>query len=199
MNSKALGAVIAFTALTTALNFVRIPVPFLPGYNFQLGDIAIVIALLLFGFVVGISVALLNMLLGMTVFVSAGGVFGAFYYFLSILALFCGIIIFEKLIAPRATQKFTPKKCTAISTACGVLSRTLIMLLLDITVYSYVFSIASGYNVSTSAALILALIPGIIVYNIVVALYVIPTSYFIAEKVSKHTSIMSPFKISKEN
>jgi riboflavin transporter FmnP len=49
MNTKAIGITIAFTALATALNFVRIPVPYMPTFNYQMGDIALVVAFLLFG------------------------------------------------------------------------------------------------------------------------------------------------------
>ncbi len=199
MNSKALGAIVAFTALTTALNFVRIPVPFLPGYSYQLGDIAIVIALLLFGLRVGVTVGLLNMLLNMTVFVSAGGIIGAVYYFISILALFFGIFIFERLIRQKVSEKCPDHKVAALCTACGVLSRTVIMLVLDITLYGYLFSVASGLDVSKSAALIFALIPGIIVYNITVALYVIPTSYYIATRVTKTTLFATSFSSGKKD
>jgi riboflavin transporter FmnP len=187
MNTKAIGAVIAFAALTVALNFIRIPVPYLPQYSYQLGDIAIVVALLLFGFRVGISVAVLSMIISILVNTSPVGPIGPLYYFLSVFALLFGVFIFEKLIRPRLAQNLTATKRATFSTVCGVLSRTLIMLPLDYYIYGYLVSLVSGLSVSASYALVLATMPLIISYNVTVPLYVIPISYFIASKVSKHS------------
>jgi len=60
MNTKAIGVTIAFAALTTALNVIKIPVPYLQNYSYQIGDIALVAAFLLFGPKSGIAVAFLR-------------------------------------------------------------------------------------------------------------------------------------------
>ena len=96
MNSKALGLVIAFTALATALNLIRIPVPYLLNYSYQLGDIILVIAFLLFGVKIGLTVAVFNMFASMVIFPNPVGIIGAPYYLFSILTMVLGVYIFGK-------------------------------------------------------------------------------------------------------
>jgi uncharacterized membrane protein len=67
MNSKTISTIIAFTALTTALNFAKIPVPYMPTFSYTMGDIVIVIALLLFGAKPGVAVAFLSTIITMII------------------------------------------------------------------------------------------------------------------------------------
>ncbi len=187
MNTKAIGAIIAFTALTVVLNFIRIPAPYLPTYSYQLGDIAIVTALLLFGLGTALSVAGLSMLISILINTSPVGPVGPMYYFLSVFALLFGVYAFEKFINPKFAKNLTASRCATLSTAGGVLSRTLIMLPLDYYIYGYLVSMVSGLSISDSYALVLSTMPLIIVYNVTVPLFVVPISYFIAKSVSKYS------------
>jgi riboflavin transporter FmnP len=191
MNTKAIGIIIAFTALTTVLNLIPIPVPFLPTYSYQLGDIAIVTAFLLFGPKYGISVAFLNMFVSMTILFRPESFVGAPYYFISVLAMLAGVYASEKLIAKRKfrLKDYSIAKPALLITIFAVLSRTLIMLPLDYTVYGFLVSIVSGLSVSLAYAIVLAAMPSIILFNITVPIYVIPTSYFISSKISKGLKI----------
>jgi uncharacterized membrane protein len=105
MNSKALGLVIAFTALATALNLIRIPVPYLLNYSYQLGDIILVIAFLLFGVKIGLTVAIFNMFASMAIFPNPVGIIGAPYYLFSVLTMVLGVYIFGRIIKPRIINK----------------------------------------------------------------------------------------------
>jgi riboflavin transporter FmnP len=191
MNTKAIGIIIAFTALTTVLNLIRIPVPFLPTFSYQFGDIVIVTAFLLFGPKYGISVGFLSMFVSMTILFGPGSFVGPPYYFVSVLAMLSGVYASEKLIAWRRGpfKTYSIVKPAISATIFSVLSRTLIMLPLDYTVYGFLVSLVSGLSVSTSYAIVLAIMPSIILFNITVPLYVVPTSYFIAEKVAKGLKI----------
>lgn len=187
MNSKSIGAIIAFTALTTALNFVRIPVPYMPTFYYQMGDIVIVIAFLLFGMKTGVTVAVLNMLVTMAIFTGPGGFVGAPYYLVAVLTMVFGIYLFEKIIKPKIqTKRHAATKSASLATVFGILTRTLIMLPLDYAVYSFLVSLVSGLSISTAYGIVLASMPGIILYNITVPIYVIPTSYYIAKKAPKY-------------
>lgn len=187
MNSKAIGAIIAFTALATALNFVRIPVPYMPTFSYQMGDIVLVIAFLLFGMKTRVTVAVLNMLISMAIFTGPGSFVGAPYYLVAVLTMVFGIYLFEKIIKPKIqTKRHVAFASTSLSTAFGILTRTLIMLPLDYVVYGFLVSLVSGLSMSNAYGIVLASMPGIILYNITVPIYVIPTSYYIAKKTSKH-------------
>jgi riboflavin transporter FmnP len=191
MNSKAISLVIAFTALATALNFVRIPVPFLLNYSYQLGDIILVIAFLLFGLKIGLTVALFNMLTTMVIYPNPVSIIGAPYYLFSILAMVLGAYLFGKLIKQRTqTKPNIDAKSATFSTICAILTRTLIMLPLDFLIFPYLVSLASGWSIVDAYNSVFLVMPAIILYNITVPIYVIPISYVISKKVSLH--IKSP-------
>jgi riboflavin transporter FmnP len=197
MKTKTIGIIIAFTALTTVLNYIPIPVPFLPNYSYQLGDIAIVTAFLLFGPKYGVSVSFLNMFVSMTILFGPGSFVGPPYYFISVLAMLTGVYASEKLVIWRRfpLKTHSTAKPALFATILSVLSRTLIMLPLDYFLYGFLVSIVSGFSISQSYAIVIAVMPLIILFNITVPLYVIPTSYFIREKVAKGLKIEPNNKI----
>jgi len=194
MNAKAIGIIIAFTALTTALNFVRIPAPYNPVLSYQLSDIVLIVAFLLFGLKVGITIAGLHMILKMTIFVDVSGPVGPPYYLIAFLSMFFGVYLFEKLVKLNKSDKGLSKN-VALSTSLGTFTRTLIMLPLDYIVYGFLVSVVSGLSIAESYELVIIAMPSMIFYNITVPIIMIPTSYFIARKLSRYTSSMfkSPF------
>jgi riboflavin transporter FmnP len=191
MNTKVIAIIIAFTALTTVLNLIRIPVPFLPTFSYYLGDIAIATAFLLFGSKYGISVAFLSMIMSMTILFGPGSFVGPPYYFISVLTMLLGVYASKKLIGWRRLSLMSASitKQVLFATILAVLTRTLIMLPLDYYAYGLLVSFVSGLSISQSYAIILAVMPSIILFNITVPIYVIPTSYFISQKVAKGLKI----------
>lgn len=190
MNTKAIGIIIAFTALTTALNFVKIPAPYLPTFSYTMGDIVIVIALLLFGIKPGVAVAFLSTIITMIILPGPAGVVGPPYYFISILTMLLGVLIAMKLIESRSKLQ-VQAKTVILLTLLAVLTRILIMIPLDYTVYGALVSIVSGLSMVESYAIVIAAMPLIILYNITVPLYAIPTGYYIAKKLSKNLKIQN--------
>ncbi len=187
MNSKTLGLVIAFTALATALNLVRIPVPFLFGYSYQLGDIILVIAFLLFGIKIGLTIAIADMFVSMTIYPNPVGIIGAPYYLFSVLTMVLGVYIFGRILKSRIQNKpFFKAKSAALSTVCAVFTRTLLMLPMDFLVFPYLVFIVSGLSISEAFNSVLIAMPAIVLYNITVPIYVVPISYLVAKKVSVH-------------
>lgn len=187
MNTREIGVTIAFSALTIALNLIRIPVPYLLSFSYQLGDISIIVAFLLFGPKRGITVALLSMVANMTIFPVPGGLVGPPYYFLAILSMFLGIYISERNIGRKLSTSETHPvaRRVTLSTILGASTRTLIMLPLDYTVYGLLVAlVVPGITLSAAYAIVFATMPLIVSYNISVPLFMIPISYFIARKVS---------------
>jgi riboflavin transporter FmnP len=190
MKSKAIGIIIAFTALTTALNFIKIPVPYMPTFSYTMGDITIVIVLLLIGLKLGITVAFLSTMITMIILPGPAGLVGPPYYFIGVSTMLLGVYIATKLLGRRANLQ-SDVKVVILLTLLGVLTRTLIMLPLDYTVYGALVSIVSGLSMSKAYAIVIASMPGIVAYNITVPLYVIPTSYYLAKKLSKSLKIQN--------
>jgi riboflavin transporter FmnP len=190
MKSKAIGIIIAFTALTTALNFIKIPVPYMPTFSYTIGDITIVIVLLLLGLKLGITVAFLSTMITMIILPGPAGLVGPPYYFIGVSTMLLGVYIATKLLGRRDNLQ-SGAKVVILLTLLAVLTRTLIMLPLDYTVYGALVSIVSGLSMSNAYAIVIASMPGIVAYNITVPLYVIPTSYYITKKLSKSLKIQN--------
>jgi riboflavin transporter FmnP len=181
------GIVAAFTALTAVLNLIKIPVPFLPWFNYQLGDLTLVITFLLFGLSIGFTVVILSMIISISMLPTAVGVIGAPYYYVAVITMVFGVCLYEKLIKPKIqNSRYLVAKSTSISTVISILTRTLIMLPLDYYIYGYLVSIVSGLGLAEAYAFVLAWMPLMILYNITVPIFAIPTSYYTAEKISKH-------------
>jgi riboflavin transporter FmnP len=190
MKSKAIGIIIAFTALTTALNFIKIPVPYMPTFSYTIGDITIVIVLLLLGLKLGITVAFLSTMITMIILPGPAGLVGPPYYFIGVSTMLSGVYIATKLLGRRDNLQ-SGAKVVILLTLLAVLTRTLIMLPLDYTVYGALVSIVSGLSMSNAYAIVIASMPGIVAYNITLHLYVIPTSYYITKKLSKSLKIQN--------
>jgi riboflavin transporter FmnP len=180
--------VITFTALTISLNIIKIPVPYMPTFSYTIGDIIIVIAFLFLGSKPGITVALLSTIITMIILPGPAGIVGPLYYLLATSTMLLGVYLSSKLIQGRK-EILSGTKTVIIFTLLAILTRTLIMLPIDYTVYGALVSVVSGLSMSTSYAIVIAAMPGIILYNITVPIYVVPTSYYIARKTSRELKI----------
>jgi len=192
MNTKAVAVTIAFTALATALNYVKIPAPYLIGFSYQMGDIVLIVALLLFGAKIGVTVATLNMLMTIILYQNPAGPIGPPYYLISVLAMFLGIYLAEKV---NKKKKTADKKASAdlvgLATASGVISRTLIMFPLDYFFYGFLVSVVSGLTIAESYALVMLALPSMIIYNITVPIIMVPISYLVATRLAKYNPLMN--------
>lgn len=192
MNTKAVGVIIAFTALATVLNYIKIPVPYLVGFSYQMGDIVLIVALLLFGLRPAIVIATLNMLMTIILYQNPAGPIGPPYYLISVLAMFLGLYVAEKVIRRKRTpEKSYIVQSVGFSTTSGVLSRTLIMLPLDYFIYGFLVSVVSGLSIAESYAIVMFALPSMIIYNITVPIIMVPISYLIAKRLAKYGSLVS--------
>lgn len=98
MDSKSIAAIIVFTALTLALNLspIKIPAPYAPFLIYQVWEIPIVAAFVLYGPKVGVPVALINTLILLIIFPGALPT-GPFYNLAAILSMLIGIYIVQKV------------------------------------------------------------------------------------------------------
>jgi hypothetical protein len=75
-------------------------------------------------------------------------------------------------------------------TALGITFRAAIMPILDFSLlYHILLPLALGRNFTE--AFMLALVPGMVIFNATVPLYTIPISYFVAKKVSRSLKMSS--------
>lgn len=71
MNTKSIALIITFAAVAIALNAVKIPSVFYPGVPYQISQIPIIVAFVLFGARIGLLVGVLNMAGGLFLFSTA--------------------------------------------------------------------------------------------------------------------------------
>jgi len=185
MNTKKIAVTIAFATLTIVLNTIRIPALYWPGYYYRVYEIPMVVAFMLFGPKIGISVTVLNLLGQMVFFPVPAGFAGYPFGVIAVLTMMLGVYLANMLVKRRLRLKIviSGNKIIVYLTALGIAFRAAVMPLLDYSLlYHFLLPIALGRTFTE--AYLIALVPGMFVFNITVALYTIPISYLIARKVA---------------
>jgi riboflavin transporter FmnP len=185
MDSKNIAFVSVFTALTIVLNLspLKIPAPFAPYLYYQVWEIPIVAAFLLFSPLMGMAVAVLNTTVLLLIFPGALPT-GPLYNLAAILGMLIGIYAIIKFSAKVTTDR----KETVVpifSTAIGILSRVFVMSFVNWAFLRYPPPI--GFSFSEQA--ISLVLPIIAVFNATLALYTIPLGFILARAVSSRTKL----------
>jgi riboflavin transporter FmnP len=176
LNTKTLAAVVVFTALAIALNLspIKIPAPFAPYLIYQIWEIPIVTAFLLFGAAVGVSITIVNTLALFAFFPGALPT-GPMYNMAAVLSMLLGIgltkIILKKRFATHETV------IAVLYTASGVILRSASMAIVNYSLLR--FPPPVGY--SFDEAQILLSLPLVTIFNLTLALYTIPIGYSLAK------------------
>lgn len=185
MDSKTIALIAVFAALTVALTLsspVRIPAPYAPFLIYQIWEIPIVAAFLLFGPKIGTSIAVIN---SVVLFFWFPGELpsGPFYNLAAVLSMLLGVLLTIKLMGNfkiRSQAVMAPS-----ATALGIATRVLVM-----TVVNWIFlryPPPVGYGMPDPA--ILAFLPIVGLFNASIALYTVPLGQVIAKAVSVATRI----------
>jgi riboflavin transporter FmnP len=186
MDTKTIALIIAFSALAIVLNAIRIPTIYWPGFFYRVYEIPIVVAFLLFGPKVGVSVTALNLFGQMVFFPIPGGIVAYPFGLIAILVMMLGVYSANMLIKRGFPSASTLREGRIVIylMVLGVVFRTAIMPFLDFGVlYHFLLPVALGR--SFTEVYMVGLIPGMVAFNATVPLYTIPISYFVAKKVNK--------------
>lgn len=180
MKTQTIAGGVIFAALTIALNLspVKIPAPYAPFLIYQIWEIPIVTALLLYGFWVGATISIINTTVLLGVFPGALPT-GPLYNLAAVLSMLLGIYIIQGF----ATKHFEARRqaiLTTFSTVLGTTTRVGIMTIINLVFLRYPPPV--GYSMSLEAVIVMLPIIGI--FNATLALYTIPLGYFIARAVS---------------
>ena len=195
MNAKSIALAITFAAVAIALNAVRIPTVFYPNNFFQLTQIPIVIAFLLFGLRIGVFVGVLNLLGALALFPL--GTAGLIVYpmdFVSLLLMFAGIWLASMFITQSdVSGRFQVLKKPVVGLTIGaIVVRGGIMPLIDYVVINHILlPLILGFQRPEEA--IIALVPVFVLYNVIVPLYTIPVAYLVATRVARYLKIEPRF------
>jgi riboflavin transporter FmnP len=188
MNTRSIAIIITFTALCIVLIPLRIPTVFWPGFNYYFWEIPIVAAFLLFGFKIALSISVLNTLARMVILPLANPLIIPLINFQPVLTMLLGVYLAQKLVLRRASEEksISDARKGMYVTALGVAVRAGIMPFIDYVNYHTVFPFFFG---PFSEAYIIALMPGIVVFNVLVPLYGVSVGYLVAKTVGKSLKI----------
>lgn len=187
MNTKEIALIITFAALTMALDPVRVPSMFLLGVYFRFCEIPIVAASLLFGFKVGVSVAILNVAVDIILYPAPGAVMGIPFVLTLTLSMLAGLFLAFRLLDRRASKisnhGIKPLKHFI---AIGTLFRTIPAPFLMYSFYRFLLPII-GINLSD--VYLITVTPLFALYAVIFSLYTIPIGYLIARTISRNLKV----------
>ncbi len=170
--------------LNPAITGIALPFPLMPTLYFQVWEIPLVISFLLFGFKVAIPADFLNAVFLIAIFPGPSQP----YYVTSALATFgtmFGVYVGYKLFTARGPAKTPKSKGTFISVtvALAIVFRTAVM---AATMFCILYFDPLGVFPYMPASYILGVIlPLQAIFNIIVPVYLVPTSYLVAKLVNR--------------
>jgi len=187
MNSKTIAVVAVFTALTVVLVLspAKIPAPYAPFLKYQIWEIPIVTAFLLYGPLVGVSISVINTIILLGVYPGDLPI-GPLYNFAAVLSMLLGIYILHRFIVKRSSGRREKILVVVSSTALGTILRVGIMSIVNWVFLQYPYPI--GFNMPVEA--ITAMLPVIGFFNATLALYTIPIGYFLARAIRYGTKTL---------
>ena len=183
MNSKTLAIIAVFSALSIILTLspLKFAFPLLPFLKYQVWEIAIVTAFLLYGTKVGVSISTINTIV-LFIFFPGDLPTGPIYNFLAVLSMLTGIYIVQKVAGNRFCRG-RELILTALSTGAGVVTRVVVMSIVNWIVLP--MSTPFGYSIAPEA--LPELVSLVAFFNATIVLYTIPLSYIIAKAVATGT------------
>jgi len=177
MNTKAIATIATFTALTIVLNLspIKIPAPYAPYLIYQVWEIPIVAAFLLYGITVGVAIALINTAMLFIVFPGTLPT-GPLYNLAAVLSMLFGIVL-AKAFFKKKLQAERETLLATLSTGFGIIFRVSVMSFVN---WAFLrFPPPVGFNMPEAA--ILVALPLIAFFNATLALYTIPMGYAVAK------------------
>lgn len=180
MDSKIIAVIVVFAALTVTLNLspFKIPAPYAPFLIYQIWEIPIVAAFLLYGPRVGIPISIINTALLLGIFPGELPT-GPFYNLAAILSMLLGIYIVQKFLASRLCQR-REVILPILSTIAGILFRVGFMAFLNWAFLPFPPPVGFGLPIEV----VMAMLPLVGIFNATLALYTVPVGYFLARIVS---------------
>ncbi|MEM3613921.1 MAG: hypothetical protein QW158_00115 [Nitrososphaerales archaeon] len=178
LRSRLIATTALFTALTLALNLspIKIPFPLAPFLYYQIWEIPIIAALLLYGLKVGVIITLINTAALIALFPGALPT-GPFYNMVAVLSMLLGVTLASRIKHLASSERVLP---LLLSTFLGVVSRVVVMTIMNYALLRYPPPI--GFSMPEEA--ITPLLPIIGVFNATITLYTIPIGIIVSKAVA---------------
>lgn len=188
MNARSIALITTFAALAIALNTIRIPTFYWPGWFYTLSEIPVLVAFLIYGFKIGIAVEVLH-IAGQEIFfpVGPGGVVVYPMGLIVMPLMVLGIYLARKFITRKTASgsQNSEKKTAIYLTGVAAAVRGGLMPVVDYFVlYNLLLPLVLDRVIPE--AYVVGLVPAFVVYNVTSAFYAVPIAYFIARQASKH-------------
>jgi len=179
MNAKTISFAAVFAALTIVLNSgpFKIAAPFAPFLYYQIWEIPIVAAFLLYGPLMGIAIAIVNTLVLLIIFPGMLPT-GPLYNLAAVLGMLLGMYVAHKFI-PQHSGRQKQTIFTVFSTTLGIVSRVGVMSFVNWSFLRYPPPV--GFSIPDPV--LTAMLPVIGLFNATLALYTIPMGYILARAV----------------
>jgi riboflavin transporter FmnP len=190
--SRVIASTALFTALTLALNLspIKFPAPFAPFLYYQIWEIPIVAALVLFGLKIGVSVTIVNTAALIAIFPGALPT-GPLYNMIAVLSMLLGIYAAVNLRS--SVLRFGGTATLLLSTLMGTVSRVVAMTIMNYALIRYPPPL--GFSLPEES--IMPLLPLIGAFNTTLALYTIPLGYLVAKAVATKIRIPENYNLKK--
>jgi len=185
MNSKSIATISIFAALTVALNLspFKFPAPYAPFLFYQIWEIPIVAAFVLYGPLIAIAVSVLNTLVLLVLFPGALPT-GPLYNLAAVLGMLLGIYLAHLTMKRKSLSKRITR-LSFLATVLGITLRVAVMTLVNWVFIRYPPPI--GFSMPEEA--IIPILPLVAFFNATLALYTIPVGYMLARAVSSGIKI----------
>lgn len=192
MESKTIATISIFTALSVALVLspAKFPAPYAPFLKYQIWEIPIVAAFLLYGPLVGVATSIINTIILLVVYPGDLPT-GPLYNLAAVLSTLLGIYIIQRFAAryfgrlqETSFGRLQETILTAFSTALGSIARVGIMTIVNWAFLRYPYPV--GFSMPEEA--LTAMLPTIGLFNATLALYTIPLGYSVSRAVSFGTN-----------
>ena len=185
MSSRTITIIAIFAAISIVLSLspLKFSAPFAPFLKYQLWEVAIVTAFLLYGIKVGITISIVNTVI-LLVFFPGDLPTGPIYNLIAVIATLAGVYIIQKTIS-KQLNRGKETILIALSTTLAIIIRVVGMSIVNWIVLRY--PPPFGYSIPPDQ------LPPILsvtaLFNITIVLYTIPIAYIIARAISIRTKM----------
>lgn len=185
--TQKLAVIGAFAAVAILLNrLVVIPAPFLPFLSYEVWEVPIVVAFLVFGTAVALPATFANF---MILLLFPGVIFaGPLYNLIAILSMLLGIGLSRKLYILK--QNISLPRNIALSTILGTASRVVIMTIVNASL----LQLPPPLGFSAPSSLVYSWLPLIALFNGTVSLYTVPLAYAVLKSVLVRSRITNALR-----
>jgi riboflavin transporter FmnP len=189
LDTKTISLVVAFAGLAIVMNpaisGLGFPFPPVPGLIFNFWELVVVIAFLLTGFKGGLAVAFLNAVFLLAVYPGPSRAIYPLTNTIAVSSMMVGMYSANKIMTRKANGE------NKASTYKTVSYYTIFAMLLRIAVMAPIMYLLLFLVGMSTLAVVATILPLQAVYNIIMALYIVPFGYFLANTVNRNFKFTS--------